>query len=351
MAATTTVGAAAESDLWVTVEGPSVVRSGAEATYTVHYGNNGPDTATDAYVSLDVPPGIPAPFPDITTDQRDAIAASASDTDTLGNLPLVFDDWACNNLLMQLQGPHDDQSATPIAPLAPGAEGAFSLTVTFPPALPAVGGLRIDAPTDLAGEIVNLGRGSCNDCGDIDGTCFGEPLSSFDLGSREAALAHESSLSGPSFGCNALVGDYSGRVVVFRRGSCSFGNKARYAIIAGAVGAVIVNDGQCFTGPDSDDCVIQMVGEMEDPSGFPVVMVSRADGEPLIAALEAGQDVRLTLGALPTRDPAFEATIFQSPAEDTDPVPGNDRATAITSINRLPVGAPVRHAPGGRVGG
>lgn len=102
---------------------------------------------------------------------------------------------------------------------------------------------------------------------------------------------------------------------------------------------------------DSDDCVIPIGGNWGFPPVFPVVMVSRNDGEALIAALEAGRAILLTLGGKSTRDARFESFVFRATLDESDPDPSNDRTVATTGVNRLPIDAPVRPAPSGRVGG
>lgn len=330
------------ADLWSAVEGPTAPRFGDEATYTVRYGNLGPDTAVSAYVNLELPPGVPARFDEITGAQRDAIAASMEGTDSRGNQPLLFSANSCESLLVQLQGPGPD-GPHPLQALAPGEQGQFQVTLTFPMAPTLAGGLRVDAPAELAGEITELGRGSCDDCNDLLGTCFGEPLSLFDLGSVAAVVARDQGSTDPAMACNPLVNDVAGKVALIRRGDCEFSDKVFNAEADGAVGVVIVNNGTC-NGVIDPGCVIPMTPAFSPLTTIPAVMVSQLDGEPLIAAADAGRTVELTLGGIPTRAPAFASTAFLTDTmEEEDPAPANDDGVLAVWLNTIVPDGPVRN--------
>ena len=97
---------AADADLSTAVTGQPVVHRGDTVTYLVNYANEGPDTATSAYVNLFIPSGIPVPLSELTQDDFDDLEASAQGTDTLGNTPMLFfESNYCESLQFQVQGP------------------------------------------------------------------------------------------------------------------------------------------------------------------------------------------------------------------------------------------------------
>ncbi|MET0315101.1 MAG: M20/M25/M40 family metallo-hydrolase [Hansschlegelia sp.] len=80
----------------------------------------------------------------------------------------------------------------------------------------------------------------------------------------------------------------SGRIALIQRGGCDFIVKARNAAAAGAVGAVIFNEGQ----DDRQDAVLASFGE---EVGIPVVAASYAVGKKLHAQVTSGAAVRLRI--------------------------------------------------------
>jgi len=86
--------------------------------------------------------------------------------------------------------------------------------------------------------------------------------------------------------CTALTGTYTGKIVLIRRGTCSFESKVAQAEAAGAVGAIVMNNvtGGLLTMADSGLGVT-----------IPSVFVSKEDGDLLVASLSG-----LTGSLLPT---------------------------------------------------
>ena len=153
-----TLAGAQTCDLSSEVTGPAMVAPAAVGTYTVAYGNAGPDEATSAYCNLDLPSGVPARFDLITQGMIDFIAASA--WDSAGNQPLVFANTQCDAILIQNQGP-GSTPPVPMQGMTAGASNQFSISTEFPMATSILsGGLRIDAPAAIAGRVTNIGRGS-----------------------------------------------------------------------------------------------------------------------------------------------------------------------------------------------
>lgn len=90
--------------------------------------------------------------------------------------------------------------------------------------------------------------------------------------------------------CDTITngGDLNGNIAVIRRGSCEFGVKILAAETEGAIAVIMVNNvpaAPIGMGP----------GEVGDAVTIPSIMVSQADGEALIAALEAGEEINVSL--------------------------------------------------------
>ncbi len=321
------VASAADSDLSSAVSGPPIVVTGGAGTYTVQYGNAGPDEALSAYCNLEFPAGVPAPISELTQDQIDFIEASASDT--AGNRPLLFIAPSCEALLIQDQGPTTPLDV-PLQGLTPGASHSFSIATEFPMSDTILaGGLRIDGPDPIAGSITNLGHGSCSDCSDIQHTCFGEPLASFDLGSRLVELVDDGSAD-PTYGCNPLTVT-TGAIALIDRGGCDFGLKVLNAENGGAAGVIIANNGTCSSHPASPDCVIGMgPGDFGELTSIPAVMVSQNQGDAIKNALPTDA-VAVTLGGIPTSEAVFSSLIFSTNTADTDP-DGANNSTSLTTV-------------------
>ncbi|RII11970.1 Aminopeptidase S [Streptomyces sp. YIM 130001] len=102
-------------------------------------------------------------------------------------------------------------------------------------------------------------------------------------GGLEAALAHVP--TDGTTGCQAedyAAGDYDGRIALIQRGACSFAEKQNAAAEAGAVGAVIYNN--------EEGALSGTIGSTDDAK-IPTGGVTRAEGQKLAAAAEAGEVV------------------------------------------------------------
>jgi len=332
---------AADSDLSTSMSGPPGAVPGDTAVITFGYSNAGPDTAGSAYANAYIPSGVPAPIDMLTQLQIDALEASAT-ADALGNFPLLFvDDFQCEHLLFQVQEDDGDLVADPIIGLDPGVTGTVTFGLEIPMDPPKIGGVIIDQPPALAGEfkgavagehILNAAgwnrysRGAdCDDvpdCADLT-ACFGPRVSLTDPIVEEFELVDDGSLD-PTFGCEALIGFTPGRIAVVERGGCEFGVKAVNAETAGAQAVFVVNNDQCSTFPASDLCVINMGGGVVgDQVTIPIVMVSLADGGPVVTELTGGGTVTGQLGAV-SDVLTLDGTIFLADVADTDPVATNN---------------------------
>jgi hypothetical protein len=97
-------------------------------------------------------------------------------------------------------------------------------------------------------------------------------------------LGNNDSLAGAAPISNAAA--IAGKIVVIYRGTFSFAVKVNNAVAAGAIGVIMVQkDG---TAP------IIMGGAPTTP--IPAVMLSKADGDALVAAMRAGQTVNICMG-------------------------------------------------------
>lgn len=99
-------------------------------------------------------------------------------------------------------------------------------------------------------------------------------------------LANDGSAS-PTEACNssAIINDVAGKIVVIRRGSCSFVSKIELVQQFGAVGVIIVNN-------EPGD--LRMGGPTTNVN-IPAVSVSQSIGETIITALENGEIINTTL--------------------------------------------------------
>jgi hypothetical protein len=131
---------------------------------------------------------------------------------------------------------------------------------------------------------------------------FGAPMNRTARGTLIAAT--------PLNGCSgplANKADVRGRVVLVKRGTCSFAVKAHAAQDAGAIGMIVISDGEAFT----------MAGGGEDGEAasdepnvrIPLAMVAKASGDRLIELLRVskrGTPRKDVLIELPTRAVADE---------------------------------------------
>lgn len=90
--------------------------------------------------------------------------------------------------------------------------------------------------------------------------------------------------------CEALTntGALNNSIAVIRRGTCEFGFKVRAVENAGAVAAIVVNN-------EPGGTITMGGGAVGNQVTIPSIMVSQADGEAIIAALQGGQTLSATL--------------------------------------------------------
>ncbi len=139
--------------------------------------------------------------------------------------------------------------------------------------------LTIHTPSSIAGGYSGLEAG------------FGPGLSSTAL-TADLVLADDNVTPDQNDLCEPPVNaaDFSGRIAVIRRGSCSFVQKITAAQNAGALAVIMVNN--VGGGP------ITMGGNGPSVT-IPSIMISRADGNSIISRLVAGDSVSATLVSTP----------------------------------------------------
>jgi hypothetical protein len=125
--------------------------------------------------------------------------------------------------------------------------------------------------------------------GSLEGS-YGARGASFGLFIPEGGLAGQLELvsDGTSAeGCNALVGFTPGRIAVIDRGSCQFGTKVLNAENAGAIGAIILNNGGNFVtlGPGDDGGAVTI----------PAIHVDTEDANLIREALLGGETVTVNM--------------------------------------------------------
>ena len=97
----------------------------------------------------------------------------------------------------------------------------------------------------------------------------------FNIENKRLIIVNDSTTN--TLGCNAFVGDYTGKVVLIDRGSCSFPIKIRNAQNAGALMVIVANN--------STQAPFQMTGTGTADITIPSVMISKAIGDALKARM------------------------------------------------------------------
>jgi hypothetical protein len=301
------------------------------------------------------------------SDGFNAMLESTIGTDTYGNEVFWgFDtDTLCNYYMLELQEPNTtgDQFMIP-NPFPAGHSGSFTWEM---PIIPMegfnVGRVVITEPETLrnsysvngaqwapypwlhmyAGLYDLVATGALCDeggmgCADLE-ACIGDRLWATDPFEADLEIGVGDNVgwppdTDPAAGCGtALVGFTAGRIAIMRRGTCTFVEKFLNAQEAGATGVILVNDGRCadIPGADPDECTLTMGGDVG--TGYlidvPPVLMSRRQGEELIAAIQGGQTVRAVMGAVP----GDHLDLFSWVFSDADPDLTNDYL-----VTRVPLG-------------
>ena len=94
----------------------------------------------------------------------------------------------------------------------------------------------------------------------------------------------------PHDACQTIINptDLAGNIVVIRRGTCEFGTKILAAENAGAIAVIMVNN-------EAGGPITMGAGVDGGSVNIPSIMISQADGEALIAQLQAGETIDASL--------------------------------------------------------
>lgn len=332
---------ASESDLSTALTGPTEAYLNQTIRVEVGYANAGPETAGSAYINAYIPSGVPAPIDELTQEQYDALLASTLGTDTLGNeVNLTVEPFYCEHFLIQLQRADDDDESHPVEGLDPGVEASFGFELEIPMEPPEFGRVAITEPESIAREwrlaITTedhldassrglYSTGTCDhypdspsgQCNDLYYQCFGPRISRIEPIDAEFELIDDG-VGDPTDGCEPIPSFTPGNIAVISRGNCDFDVKNVNAEIAGAAALLLINSDQCRDSPSSDQCVLpQSVGALVWWDFVPMAMISKADGEPLLTALQDGMPVG---GFFGRRAGPFkvDSLAFSSDENDTD---------------------------------
>jgi hypothetical protein len=98
----------------------------------------------------------------------------------------------------------------------------------------------------------------------------------------------------PNDACDTITNAaaLNGNIAVLRRGECEFGFKALNAENAGAIAVIVVNNA-------AGNPTLMSGGDNGGQVTIPVLMVSQTDGEAIIAALENGDTINVSLTEVP----------------------------------------------------
>jgi len=135
--------------------------------------------------------------------------------------------------------------------------------------------LTINSPAALQGDYYAVKA----DFGDTDFTSFSGNLALVDDGTAQPTLA-----------CSPLINSsaVSGKIAVIERGECFFVDKVSHAEAAGAIGVLMINN---VDGPP----IIMGATSSPPAINIPSVMISKADGEAVLNALNNGQTIQVDI--------------------------------------------------------
>ena len=121
-----------------------------------------------------------------------------------------------------------------------------------------------------------------------------------------------------SIGCTALVGDYTGKLVMLRRGTCEFGAKGLNAQNANAAAYACANNVSATAG---DDCNApgMGIGAVGASVTIPSFMFSRVMVNAIDNALKAGKNPEICVRRLALHDPSAEFS-YAVPLSQVDTV-------------------------------
>ncbi len=109
----------------------------------------------------------------------------------------------------------------------------------------------------------------------------------------------------PAIGCvdasvnsaSDIANTFSGKIIMIRRGTCSFVYKVRNAIAGGAVGVIIYNGDDREGAADAVPGGMAATAEYVDQITIPAMLVPNGIGQPIVDELSSGGTVTLTMRA------------------------------------------------------
>jgi Zn-dependent M28 family amino/carboxypeptidase len=129
-------------------------------------------------------------------------------------------------------------------------------------------------------------NGTDFDVMDYSGSTDGQPVVAPLKAVANNVIPPGETASSSSAGCEAadFVGDFTGTIALIQRGTCDFGVKVQNAAEAGAIGAIIFNEGT----PSDPSRQEVLLGTLGTPAEIPVLGTSFAVGEELNGLLDDG---------------------------------------------------------------
>ncbi len=145
-----------------------------------------------------------------------------------------------------------------------------------------------------------------------------------------APLVWAHDFTGDSLCCDSIANDYTGKIVLIRRGACEFCRKAIMAEQAGAVAVIVVNH---YNNAQDNGCSVPTgICELGSPIYIPMFLTSRVMGEALIAAVEGnGGQTEICLDLVRMLEPR-DAYHYLTPYTQVDSL----KHISIRCINRGP---------------
>ncbi|RNC88208.1 MAG: T9SS C-terminal target domain-containing protein [Winogradskyella sp.] len=138
--------------------------------------------------------------------------------------------------------------------------------VSGPTTFESASNITVNSPSNIAG-----------DYNSVETTSFGSTVTS--IISADFVLANDTSSVNPREGCTSFGDDATGKIAIIQRGSCNFTTKVRNAQDAGAIAAIVYNN--VGTSPIN-------MGGTDASITIPAVMISKADGDAIVAAMQSG---------------------------------------------------------------
>jgi extracellular elastinolytic metalloproteinase len=157
-----------------------------------------------------------------------------------------------------------------------------------------VAGVRIDAPANLAGEVVEYGTAEFGS--QIPGPT-GAPVTG------KIAIATYNNLSSPTLCCGPINEDLKGKIALIDRGLCGFSEKAKYAEDKGAIGVIICNVPGINGGTGEE--TTNMSASAVAPKSLVSIFMKNSDCNRIRASINDKIDVVMTMKQFELKGPQY----------------------------------------------